>query len=768
MNEVEAILLVDALPSVDWRVTGATVVSAVNEPYLVRLDIESDIPMSDPLKLLGSSVALTLRRDLLDNVYGGIVSSVLPEYGSVLRQHVRAQIVVEPALAALRQGRNTRIFQEKDVPTILHEVLTEALGHYDREVEVQTQRTYPAREYTVQYQESDFAFVHRLMEEEGILYQLEPGDDGIEKMVLLDTPQQHPAIDGGPIVEFANVIQEGSVTGQESVRIFEPRSTVVGTEVATRHFDWTHPAAKILGQDATDPEAGDFPHGAAAGPMRESYEHDEPLTLHDYNLTYRAHDVTDQQRLRRERQARDALLFEGVGTVRAFRAGHGVELNAHRQIELNAAYTLVRVTHLWGTHAGGAAGHAGPARSGPSLPGGVGDALGGVSDALGGVGDALGGAGDALGRATGALGRASGALGRASGALGRAAGVGAAVGRVAGAGAALGAAVPGLGDLVGGGGGGSHGGRYRNSFVAVPASVAYRPQRAHPRPRVHGIQTAIVTGPAGEEIHTDEHGRVKVQFHWDRLGEMDEKTTCWMRCMQTWAGPGWGAFVLPRVGMEVVVSFIDGDLDRPLITGCVYNGDRATPYELPAKKMVSTFKTNSYPGGDGYNELRFDDTKHDEEIWLHGEKDWNTVIEHDLTRTVRHDERQVVGNNRSRNVGVNERVTVGSNRTKSVGANETLNVGASRTRNVAIDESVTVGQDQKLMVARNQETRIGEKRLVAVGLEHELTSEVAIELRCGLSCIRMEAGGKIVIMGSELNLFASGEIRVNGSKIHLN
>ena len=115
----------------------------------------------------------------------------------------------------------------------------------------------------------------------------------------------------------------------------------------------------------------------------------------------------------------------------------------------------------------------------------------------------------------------------------------------------------------------------------MPRDQLVRPERRTPRPQIFGVQTARVTGPAGEEIHCDEHGRVKVQFHWDRVGEMNEKTTCWIRCMQTWSGNAWGAFVLPRVGMEVVVSFIDGDLDRPLVTGCVYHGDNAVPYPLP-------------------------------------------------------------------------------------------------------------------------------------------------------------------------------------------
>ncbi|MEZ4340320.1 MAG: type VI secretion system tip protein TssI/VgrG [Sandaracinaceae bacterium] len=667
MNEIEAILSVDPMPASPWRVLGATVVSGLNEPYLVRIDVESVVPFAEPQQLLGSSAALILRRDLVDNVYGGIVSSVKAHHWYT--RAVRAQLLVEPALAALRAGRDSRIFQEKTVPEVLQEVLAEGLAPYGREVEIDLRRTYPAREYTVQYQESDFAFVHRLMAEEGILYRFDEGEGGVEKLVLTDAPEQHPPVEGLPILEYSIVDHEGGLLAHEHVRRFEPIAKIVGTEVATRHFDWTHPSALIDGYAAGE-EEGEVPHGASFGPPRESYEHDEPLTLHDYALAYRAHDVEDQQRLRRELQARDALTFEGESSVRALRAGARFDLNGHAHIELNAAYVVVSVKHQVGTHA-----------------------------------------------------REDGERRR---------------------------------------------GHYHNDFVAVAADVPYRPKRVHPRPRIRGIQTAIVTGPAGEEIHTDEHGRVKVQFHWDRLGQMDDKTTCWIRCMQTWAGPSWGAFVLPRVGMEVVVSFIDGDVDQPLVTGCVYDGDRATPYELPAKKMVSTFKTNSYPGGDGYNELRFDDTKGAEEIWIHGEKDWNTVIEHDLTREVRHDEHQKVTRHRTRRVGVNEQVTVGSNRTKRVGANETLTVGASRTRMVGADESVTIGANQTLSVVKDQKTKIGEHRSVKVGLTHEITAGVSLELRCGASRILMEADGKITIEGTEFHFTSSGETFIQGSLIHLN
>ena len=143
-----------------------------------------------------------------------------------------------------------------------------------------------------------------------------------------------------------------------------------------------------------------------------------------------------------------------------------------------------------------------------------------------------------------------------------------------------------------------------------------------PRPTIPGAQTAIVVGPAGEEIHTDEHGRIKVQFHWDREGKSDDKSSCWIRVSQAWAGPGWGALFLPRIGQEVVVDFLEGDPDRPLVTGCVYNGQNLPPYRrCPGEKTKSTMRSSSSPGGGGFNELRFEDAAGEEEIYLHAQKD---------------------------------------------------------------------------------------------------------------------------------------------------
>ena len=256
---------------------------------------------------------------------------------------------------------------------------------------------------------------------------------------------------------------------------------------------------------------------------------------------------------------------------------------------------------------------------------------------------------------------------------------------------------------------------YLNRFQVIPAAVPWRPDRTRDRPRIVGVQTASVVGPAGEEIHCDVHGRIKVQFHWDRLGSRDEHSSCWIRVVQTMGGAGWGFSFIPRIGMEVVVTFVEGDPDRPLVTGVVYNGENPCPYEFPADKTRLTLKTNSSPGGAGFNELRFEDRAGEEEIWLHGQKDWNTLILHDLTRKVGNDEAQEVVVDRTRKVGHDETVEVGNNKMKRIGVDETEQVGNNRTREVGKVEQITIGTDRIKSVGANETVTIGQNATQSIG-----------------------------------------------------
>lgn len=253
-------------------------------------------------------------------------------------------------------------------------------------------------------------------------------------------------------------------------------------------------------------------------------------------------------------------------------------------------------------------------------------------------------------------------------------------------------------EILGGIAGAADAEPYRNRFVCLPAKVPFRPERRAPRPLVPGAQTAIVVGPQGEEIYTDENGRVKVQFHWDREGRRDERSSCWIRVAQTWAGPGYGALYLPRIGQEVVVEFLDGDPDRPLVTGAVYNGANPPPVALPGEKTRSTLRSASSPGGEGSNELRFEDASGQEQVYLHAQKDLSVVVENDETHRVGGNERLTVEKDRARRVGGNQSLQVAGNDTATVGGSQSLQVGGNRTTTVGAAHTETVGADQSVHV----------------------------------------------------------------------
>jgi type VI secretion system secreted protein VgrG len=250
---------------------------------------------------------------------------------------------------------------------------------------------------------------------------------------------------------------------------------------------------------------------------------------------------------------------------------------------------------------------------------------------------------------------------------------------------------------------------YSNSFVVIPATVTYRPEQRHLKPMVPGLISAIVTGPKGEEIWPDEYGRVNVQFHFDREGNMDEKSSCWLRVIQFWNGPTWGSQFIPRVGDEVLVSFINGDMDYPVVVGSVVNAAKVPNYSLPANKTQSGIRTRSSPGGnpDNYNELRFEDKKGAEEIYLQGEKDWNILIKNDKGQYVGHDETLNVRNNRTKTVGVNQVLSVGSNDTETIGATKTETIGANKNETVAVNKMETIGAAKELSIGGLYQVTVG-------------------------------------------------------------
>ncbi|WP_165673882.1 type VI secretion system tip protein VgrG [Metapseudomonas otitidis] len=280
---------------------------------------------------------------------------------------------------------------------------------------------------------------------------------------------------------------------------------------------------------------------------------------------------------------------------------------------------------------------------------------------------------------------------------------------------------------------------YRNRFQAIPWDVPARPDLKHPKPRILGSQTAVVTGPPGEEIHCDRHGRIKVQFHWDREGQANEHTSCWLRVASTWAGNAYGAIAIPRIGMEAIITFLEGDPDQPLVTGCLFNGKHRPPYELPAHKTRTLLKTDSSPGGGGYNELRIEDKKGQEQIYLHAQRDWDENIEHD------------------------QKIRVGHQRHDRVEGSVYSEFFGEQHHTLHKDRKTELKQDDHLTIGNEQHIQLGSGQFIEAGQEihyyagDKVVIDAGMELTAsgGGSFLKLDPGG-VTFSGASINLNSGG------------
>ncbi|MCA9698402.1 MAG: type VI secretion system tip protein VgrG, partial [Myxococcales bacterium] len=484
-------------PTTDnWRVHRFRMREAINEPYQMLLEVVADSDEVELEDMLGASIELELERGEQGRVLLGVVAAI-DWLGLSAGSNVRLRLDVRPAFAMLEQRIHSRLWQDASVLDIVDEVLGEALGEYGRSHDLGSVSTGQSpRSYCVQYNESDLAFVSRLLEEEGISYCfVHDADKGHEVLTLFDAAGQlDPALNVDESELFPYIDHDADHVVVESVQEIEWQRRLASTGTLRRDFDWLDPAALLSS------EAGDVDD---RGRKRRVYAHGQ-----------RRFETDDLGARAGERTAAEALTgLRGRGRSNAadFHAGRTLAVEGHDLPVFAEDLVITAVEHD----------------------------------------------------------------GEDASALMHAAEV-----------------------TVGG---------YRNFFECVPASAELRPRPLTPKPRVHGPQTAIVCGAAGEEIDTDEHGRIRVQFHWQEEPTHDSRSSCWVRVAQSWAGPNWGAQFIPRIGMEVVVEFLEGNPDRPLVTGCVYNSTNTPPYPLPDEKTKSTIKSNSSKGGGGFNEFRFED-----------------------------------------------------------------------------------------------------------------------------------------------------------------
>ena len=509
----------------------------------------------------------------------------------------RAQMV--PWLWFLTRTADCRIFQNLKVPDIIQKIFTDLKFH---DFKLRLYGDFTPRDYCVQYRETDFNFVSRLMEEEGIFYYFKQ-EDGKHTLILANDPAAH---DPCP--------------NQKTARYDFRGGNIVYEDVVT---EWFHQEEFRPGAWAQT----DYNFETPSTSLAVTVSGKNPYEIYEYPGQHRVRPAGDKlAKIRLQEQTVPGAVIQGGGGCRYFSSGYQFTLQDHYRADLNQAYVLTSVRHM---------------------------------------------------------------------------------------------ATQGASYQVGAGGGEEL--TYRNSFECIPFSTPFRPPRVTPEPFVQGCQTAVVVGPGGEEIYTDKHGRVKVQFHWDREGKKNENSSCWIRVSHPWAGQGWGAISIPRIGQEVIVDFLEGDPDQPIIVGRVYNAEQMPPFGMPGGAVVSGVKSNSTKGGGGFNEISLNDTKGTELINIHAQFDQQKKVEHDervnigndRTEGVGHDEKITIGNNRTEKVGVNEDITIGSNRTEKVGANETISIGSNRTE--------TVGSNESIAVALTRTRNVGVNEMVNVGAAQEIT-----------------------------------------------
>ncbi|WP_366657418.1 type VI secretion system tip protein TssI/VgrG [Fodinicurvata sp. EGI_FJ10296] len=531
---------------------------AMSDLFEFQIDMVSEDPALDPKKILGADITLKVRHTGGDErVFSGIVrhfSRGMP-YGVSLRSY-RATVVPTLWLATLK--RNFRIFQEKSAIDIVKELLGEVSG-LDFSVKASGGTT--KRDYCVQYDETEFNFISRLLEEEGLFYFFKHSD-GAHQMIIGDATSHYE-----DCAEAEVELRTGGDFHGSALRSWASAADVITGKVTQTDYDFEDPSKDLKTDSTTTADP-------AIHKSQEIYHYPGRYTEKSAGTS-----LTDA-RIEAHEAVQETV--EGAGSTAGLFAGGKTTLKSHPfDGESGTGFLCIEVDHEATDHTHLAQGSGAPT--------------------------------------------------------------------------------------------------YGNVFRGIPDKTLYRPPRRAERERVRGPLTALVVGPSGEEIYCDKYGRIRVQFHWDRDGKKDENSSCWIRVAQMMAGKTWGTIFTPRIGMEVVVQFLNGDPDRPLVTGTVYNGDNMPPYTLPDNKTQSGFKSRSSLKGDGttFNELRFEDKKEEEKVYFHAEKDFERVVENDDTLDVGHDQKIDIKNDRTKTIAEgNEKVdiTKGNRTTTLAKGNDTLKV----------------------------------------------------------------------------------------------
>ena len=589
---------------------------ALSQSFVLQAELLSTDARIDRKSLLGKPVTFTLPTD-------GLLSAVNPRYinGKITQIGVRSEelggvryavygLTVESDLWPMKRDRNLRIFQSQTVPQIVQTLLKE----YGVNVETRLAGSYRVWEYCVQYQESSFDFISRLMELEGMYYFFRHEADK-HTLVLCDAPDQHQAFPGYETIAYHVTPSGGSVT-EEGVSQWALSESVTPGMYSTDDYDFRKPNAWML-------QARQNPVSPTPGSV-DVYDWPGRFVEHGHGEYY--------ARIRQEVWQVEHHMVSGSGTATGIAPGYIFSLLNAPHFSDNGKYLVTSAHYDFEENS-----------------------------------------------------YASGDVGAT---------------------------------------------RHNIDFTVLPAAVTYRAKPETPWPKTHGPQTAKVVGPKGESIWTDKYGRVKVKFHWDRLAKGDDTSSCWVRVSSAWAGQGFGGVQIPRVGDEVVVDFINGDPDRPLIIGRVYNEASMPPWALPAAATQMGFLSRSKDGtADTANALRFEDKAGEEHLWIQAQKNMDTNVKND----------------------------------------ETHSVGGERSHYVAKNELHRVEANQSQAVKGGTEILTGQGKVDAVVEQYVLASGTQLRLVSGESAIELNANGTINLIGKDFNFFVENDGHITtGGKLNLN
>lgn len=652
-----------------------TVHEAISGLFRIQLSCLSETADIQFADMIGGpiSIRMTLPEggDAGERHFHGVVSrfSQGPPHGRFVTYH--AEVV--PWLWFLTRASDCRIFQNMSVPDIIKQVFDD-LGMTDYKLDLKGK--YDAREYVVQYRETHFAFVCRLMEEAGIGF-YHQHDEKNHTLVLFDDPSTHPYVVQGKEATCASLVDGDGPPGDVLDWVVE--QVLPSGKFATGDFNMRDPGMSLLADTKSHIDIGG----------------NDRFELYDYPGEYESLDVGQSVvKLRMEAEEAASYAISGHSSRGDFMCGAKFDLKGHYRSDFDKTYVITSVVHQ------------------ASQGYGADDA--GLS--------------------------------------------------------------------------------YSNTFTCIPYDVPFRPLLRTPKPLISGAQTATVVGASGEEIDVDEYGRVVVKFHWDRAEKRDETSSCRVRVSQAWAGKQWGAVFHPRIGQEVIVEFLEGDPDRPIITGRVYNGEQKIPFDLPAEKTQSGIQSRSTKSGgnDNFNQIRFEDKKGSEVLSIQAEKDLSRLVKNDHTDEIGHDSKETVGNDRTTAVGHDSTLTVGNNQMETVdkdktitvdgqhketiGKSETLHVKADRQRTVDGEEIITVEKDQEIAVkgARKVTIQKDSTHDVAKSATYKAGGQIVIDggdevmIQSGKARIQLKKNGDIVISGKKIQIDATGDIVMKGQKIKQN